>query len=116
MRLSPIFHLIPPRFLDVLIPYLKTVSYSYEIIVVDDGSKDKTVDVVQSYVRTHGTDMIRYVSQLITLSLSHVLNSFSENLYHCNHMCHMTMTYLLSALNANISNKLYTYLFPLLGV
>ena len=49
------------RFLDVLIPYLKTVSYSYEIIVVDDGSKDKTVDVVQSYVRTHGTDMIRYV-------------------------------------------------------
>ena len=50
-----------PVFLDVLFPYLDTVDYSYEIIVVDDGSKDNMVDVVHCYSTKHGSDIIRYV-------------------------------------------------------
>ncbi|XP_063695401.1 dolichyl-phosphate beta-glucosyltransferase-like [Bolinopsis microptera] len=48
-----------PVFLDVLFPYLDTVDYSYEIIVVDDGSKDSTVEVVHCYSIKHGSDVIR---------------------------------------------------------
>ena len=50
-----------PVFLDVLFPYLDTVEYSYEIIVVDDGSKDNTVEVVHGYSKQHGSDVIRFL-------------------------------------------------------
>jgi hypothetical protein len=34
-------------------------SLTYELIVVDDGSRDKTVDVVKGYSRRLGSDTIR---------------------------------------------------------
>ena len=33
--------------------------FTYEIIVVDDGSRDRTCAVVQSYVKKYGTDTVR---------------------------------------------------------
>jgi dolichyl-phosphate beta-glucosyltransferase len=33
--------------------------YTYEIIVVDDGSRDATVRVAFDYVRRHGVDAVR---------------------------------------------------------
>jgi dolichol-phosphate mannosyltransferase len=32
---------------DMLMPEIKKLSYAYEIILVDDGSKDKTLDIIQ---------------------------------------------------------------------
>lgn len=33
--------------------------YSFEVIVVSDGSTDKTCDVVMDYVERYGTDLVR---------------------------------------------------------
>lgn len=34
-------------------------AFTYEIIIVDDGSKDATAKVAFGYVRTHGIDAVR---------------------------------------------------------
>ena len=33
--------------------------FTYEVIIVDDGSQDRTVGVAHNYVRQHGLDAIR---------------------------------------------------------
>lgn len=38
-----------PKTLDYILNYLKDKDYSYEIIVIDDGSADKTKEIVKSY-------------------------------------------------------------------
>ncbi|GJQ84728.1 hypothetical protein Trydic_g21133 [Trypoxylus dichotomus] len=52
-----------PVMLDECIDFLeaksKSNSFNYEIIVVSDGSKDKTVDVAQKYVKKLGTEKMR---------------------------------------------------------
>lgn len=37
----------------------KSSDYKYEIIIVSDGSKDKTVDVAQKYAKKLGSDKLR---------------------------------------------------------
>lgn len=53
-----------PPMLDEAIEFLENrrkvhPSYKYEVIVVSDGSKDKTVNVAQSYVEKYGSDKVR---------------------------------------------------------
>ncbi|CAG9792194.1 unnamed protein product [Diatraea saccharalis] len=53
-----------PAMLDESIQFLENRSrlyptYKYEIIIVSDGSKDKTVNVAESYVEKFGTEKIR---------------------------------------------------------
>ncbi|CAG9091663.1 unnamed protein product [Plutella xylostella] len=54
---------LPPMLdetLDFLEARLKEYpDYKYEIIVVSDGSKDKTVEVTQSYAQQYGSDKVR---------------------------------------------------------
>lgn len=53
-----------PQMLDVALRYLiarseNNRSFTWEIIVVDDGSSDRTSETVLGYVKRHGTDLIR---------------------------------------------------------
>eukprot|EP00485_Elphidium_margaritaceum_P006718 CAMPEP_0202695500 /NCGR_PEP_ID=MMETSP1385-20130828/9087_1 /ASSEMBLY_ACC=CAM_ASM_000861 /TAXON_ID=933848 /ORGANISM="Elphidium margaritaceum" /LENGTH=348 /DNA_ID=CAMNT_0049351537 /DNA_START=33 /DNA_END=1079 /DNA_ORIENTATION=+ len=40
----------------------RSTTFTWEIIVVDDGSNDTTADIVQTYVAKYGTDHIRLLS------------------------------------------------------
>lgn len=42
-----------PQTLDILFAYLPSLNKSFEIIIVDDGSRDNTVSVVQKMAETH---------------------------------------------------------------
>ncbi|XP_023942128.2 dolichyl-phosphate beta-glucosyltransferase [Bicyclus anynana] len=53
-----------PPMLDEAIEFLETrskehSSYKYEIIIVSDGSRDKTVQLAESYVEKYGSDKLR---------------------------------------------------------
>ncbi|KAH9527514.1 dolichyl-phosphate beta-glucosyltransferase, partial [Dermatophagoides farinae] len=48
-----------PTMLDEAIDYLEQQSYKYEIIIVDDGSRDKTTQIALGYVQKYGTEKIR---------------------------------------------------------
>lgn len=37
----------------------KDKKFTYEILIVDDGSKDKTVEIALEYTKNHGDDKIR---------------------------------------------------------
>lgn len=46
--------------LDSCLEWLTTINKSsFEVIVVSDGSTDKTCDVVMAYVQKYGSDRIR---------------------------------------------------------
>jgi len=48
-----------PSMLDECLEYLEEKSKSYEVIIVDDGSKDKTTEVGLEYVDKYGSDKVR---------------------------------------------------------
>jgi glycosyltransferase involved in cell wall biosynthesis len=39
--------------LDMVNNYLTKQNYTWEVLIIDDGSKDKTVDLVKSYIKNH---------------------------------------------------------------
>ncbi|KAM9846639.1 dolichyl-phosphate beta-glucosyltransferase [Aulostomus maculatus] len=56
-----------PVMLDEAMEYLEnrqkqTRSFTYEVIVVDDGSKDKTTEVALQYTRKYGADKVRVLT------------------------------------------------------
>jgi len=51
-----------PKMLDECIKFLEARSSSYEVVIVDDGSKDKTSDVGLDYVDKYGSEKIRVLS------------------------------------------------------
>lgn len=51
-----------PTMLDEAIDYLEQQSYKYEIIIVDDGSCDKTTQIALGYVQKYGTEKIRVIT------------------------------------------------------
>ena len=55
---------IVPVMMDEAMPYLEgrresDPSFTYEVIIVNDGSKDDTSDVVLKYVRQYGVNKVR---------------------------------------------------------
>lgn len=53
-----------PVMLDETLPYLKSrsskdKSFTWEIVIVDDGSNDKTAEVALDYVKNEGSDRVR---------------------------------------------------------
>ncbi|CAL4123312.1 unnamed protein product, partial [Meganyctiphanes norvegica] len=56
-----------PVMLDECIPYLEdrrksSQGFDYELIIVDDGSRDKTTDVGMQYTKEYGSDRVRVLT------------------------------------------------------
>ena len=51
-----------PKMLDECLEFLKKRSTSYEVIIVDDGSKDGTTDTALEYVEKYGSDTVRVLT------------------------------------------------------
>ena len=51
-----------PRMLDECLEFLSKRSSSYEVIIVDDGSKDATTATALEYVERHGSDIVRVLT------------------------------------------------------
>ena len=51
-----------PRMLDECLEFLSKRSSSYEVIIVDDGSKDATTNTALEYVERHGSDIVRVLT------------------------------------------------------
>jgi len=48
--------------MDATLKHLESKAFSYEIIIVDDGSKDRTTEVALRYVREYGAEKVRVMT------------------------------------------------------
>lgn len=84
--------------LDEAIEYLENrqkeySKFTYEVIVVSDGSRDQTVEVAQSYAQKFGTDKVRCLKliknrgkggavRLVSFTISISIYNFSQLTYY----------------------------------
>jgi GT2 family glycosyltransferase len=79
--------------LDECLDYLEaraTAKSTYEVIIVSDGSKDKTVDVALSYSKKYGSEKVRVLELVENRGKGGAVRLVGAKLYrfHCLHKSH----------------------------
>jgi glycosyltransferase involved in cell wall biosynthesis len=65
--------------LDTLLSALRELTISYDIVVVDDASKDRTVELVRNFISTHPDEPIKLLVNEMNAGLG---NNFAEAAFH----------------------------------
>ncbi|MDD4984110.1 MAG: glycosyltransferase family 2 protein [Candidatus ainarchaeum sp.] len=63
------------KFLNELINYSKENLRDFEIIVVNDGSRDKTADVVNAVIKSNNTDFVKLVNYRVNMGKGYAVKT-----------------------------------------